>query len=339
VKAAVFRALGEPLVLEEVPDPQPAASDLVLRVRGCGICGSDLHVSCLPPGLPPGTIMGHEFAGEVVEVGREAVGGFRVGDRVCSLPAIGCGRCGACLSGDMMLCPSLLATGLGPVPGAYAEYVRVGSQETLRLPESVDYRCGALVEPLAVALNAVRTSALAPGDDVLVIGAGPIGLAVSTWARLLGARTVVVSEKVAGRLALARRFGATEVVDASREDLAQAFAEHAGGPPDVVFECVGVPGMLMQCIGLARPRGRVVVVGVCMQPDSFLPVAAILKQLQVNFVIAYRRQDFAFTLDMLAAGRIAGPEMVTDVVDLAGFAAAFEALKTPAAQCKVLLEP
>jgi len=115
--AAVFRALGRPLEIAEVPDPKPGASDLVLRVRACGICGSDLHAASLPPGLPPGSVMGHEFAGEVVEVGREAAARFRVGERVCALPFIGCGRCHACLSGDGIRCAQIATTGLGVSPG------------------------------------------------------------------------------------------------------------------------------------------------------------------------------------------------------------------------------
>jgi (R,R)-butanediol dehydrogenase / meso-butanediol dehydrogenase / diacetyl reductase len=339
MRAAVFAGHGKPLEIREVPDPAPGPRELLLRVRGCGICGSDLHVSELPLGLAPGTVMGHEFSGEVVEVGREASGGFRVGERVCALPLIGCGRCAACLSGDGTRCPEILATGLGGVPGAYAEYVRVDAAETLRLPEAVSHRRGALVEPLAVGLHAVHRAALPAGARVLVVGAGPIGLATALWARFLGARDVVVSERAPGRRELAGRFGASGVIDPGREDVAERFAELAGAPPDVVFECVGAPGLIQECIGLAAPRGTLAVVGVCMQPDSLVPAAAVVKELSIRFAVAYRKQDFELTLAMLEQGRIASDEMVTDVVDLDGFAAAFEALKRPTTQCKVVLEP
>ncbi len=339
MKAAVFHAPGEALTIEDVPVPQATGADLVLQVKGCGICGSDLHVSDQPGGLPAGTVMGHEFAGEVVEVGPEVRDRWKVGDRVVSQPFIGCGRCAACLSGDGIRCAEIKTTGLGGVPGAYAEYVRVGDAESLRLPDSVAWRDGALVEPLAVGLHAVNEAALTPGENVLVIGAGPIGLATALWARFQGARSVVVSEKAAGRLALAERFGATATIDASREMVANAFAREAGAPPDVIFECVGVPGMIQQCVGLAPARSRVIVVGVCMQPDTFFPGMAIVKEITLKFVVAYRKQDFALTIDMLDAERITGEGMVTDVIGLDGFAEAFQALKQPTTQCKVMLEP
>jgi (R,R)-butanediol dehydrogenase/meso-butanediol dehydrogenase/diacetyl reductase len=336
--AAVLQALGKPLEIREVPDPKPGPSDLVLRVRSCGICGSDLHAASLPPGLPAGSVMGHEFAGEVVEVGRSAAAQFEIGERVCALPYTACGRCAACLTGEGIRCAQMVSTGLGAAPGAYAEFVKVGAAETLRLPEAVSFREGALVEPLSVGLHAVHEARLEPGANVLVIGAGPIGLSVAVWARFFGARTLMVSEKAAGRRALAERFGATHVIDPTHEMPGVAFAKAAGGPPDVIFECVGVPGMIQQCVLLAPPRGRIVVVGVCAQPDTLFPVFAIVKELTLRFVVGYRKQDFRLTLDMLASERIAGAAMVTDSVDLAALPAAFEALKQPTTQCKVMLE-
>lgn len=339
VKAAVFHELGKPLTIEDVAEPTPDASDLVVRVESCGICGTDLHQASLPPGLPPGAVMGHEFAGEVVEVGREARGDWKTGDRVSALPYIGCGRCAACLTGDGFRCAEVQVTGLGQLPGAYAEYVRVGSSETLRLPDEVSFEDGATVEPLAVGLHAVNKAGLARGETVLVIGAGPIGLVTALWARFFGARVVAVSELAPARLALAEAFGATHTIDASREDVAEAFRKAAGRAPDVIFECVGVPGLLQQCIRLAPARGRIVVVGVCGQPDTIVPALANVKELRLDFVVAWSRNDFAFTIEMLEQGRIQSAPMVTDRVDFAAFPDAFEALKQPAHQCKVLLSP
>jgi (R,R)-butanediol dehydrogenase/meso-butanediol dehydrogenase/diacetyl reductase len=339
MKAAVFHAAGEPMRIEEVPDPEPGPTDLVLCVGSCGICGSDLHAASLPIGMPPGTIMGHEFAGEVVGIGSDLKGAWKVGERVCALPYIGCGSCAGCLAGDGTRCPSLRTTGLGQLPGAYAEYVRVGSHESLRLPPSVGIRDGALVEPLAVGLHAVHQAELSPGANVLVIGAGPIGLTTALWSRFLGARSVVVSERVPSRLSLAAQFGATDVVDASKENVPAAFQKATGASPDVIFECVGVPGLLQQCIAMAPSRARIVVLGVCMQTDTILPGMAILKEIDLRFVLGYRKQEFRFTLDMLDAERIHSGAMITDVVDLDGFPGAFEALKQPSSQCKVMLEP
>ncbi|MGH0030558.1 MAG: zinc-binding dehydrogenase, partial [Myxococcota bacterium] len=213
------------------------------------------------------------------------------------------------------------------------------SSDLLRLPGSVSDRKGALVEPLAVGLHAVKKAALAPGARVLVVGAGPIGLATALWARFFGAGAVVVSEMAASRRDLSERFGATGVVDPAGEEVGARFAALAGGAPDVVFECVGVPGLIQECVGLVRPRGQVVVVGVCMQPDTILPGVAVMKEVALQFVVAYEKQDFDFTLRMLDQGRIASEEMVTDVVGFDRFSQAFEELKQPTTQCKVLLEP
>ena len=333
MKGAVFHGLGQGMTIEQVPDPKPGPGELVLRVKACGICGSDLHATALPPGLPAGTVMGHEFAGEVVEVGADLRGAWNVGDRACALPCIGCGKCRACLDGDTVQCQTLRTTGLGQLPGAYAELVLTGGSESLRLPAGVSFREGALVEPLAVGLHAVNQARLAPGERVMVIGAGPIGLAVTAWARFFGARAVVVNERAPGRL------GATAVADVSKQDPVTVFQRETGGPPDVIFECVGVPGLLQQCIGMARARGRVVVVGVCMQPDMIFPAMAVIKEIELRFVVAYHKRDFELAIEMLDRGRIAGRDMITDVVDLSAFPAAFEALKTPTHQCKVMLEP
>jgi (R,R)-butanediol dehydrogenase/meso-butanediol dehydrogenase/diacetyl reductase len=339
MRAAVLREAGKPLQIEQVPDPTPGPEELVVKVESCGVCGSDLHVSDLRGALPAGTVMGHEFCGVVSEVGRQVAGRFRVGERVCALPLIGCGRCAACVSGDASQCPSLQTTGLGQVPGAYAEYVRVGANEAFRLPESVDHRQGAMVEPLAVGLHAVEKAQLTPGARVLVIGAGPIGLTVSLWARFFGARAVAVSEKAPGRRELAGRFGATDVIDPSREEVGPAFAKLAGGPPDAIFECVGVKGLIQECINLAPNRGRVVVVGVCVHPDVIVPGIAVMKEIDLRFVVAYHKRDFELTLSLLGQRRISSAAMVTDVVDLAHLPVAFEALKRPTTQCKVLVEP
>ena len=128
------------------------------------------------------------------------------------------------------------------------------------------------------------------------------------------------------------------MLDPGAAPLAEAFARAAGGPPELIFECVGVPGMIQQCVLLAPPNGRIVVVGVCMQPDTLFPAFAIVKGLTLHFVVGYRKQDFQLTLDMLGAERIAGAAMITDLVDLAQLPAAFEALKQPSTQCKVMLE-
>ncbi|HEV8297453.1 MAG TPA: alcohol dehydrogenase catalytic domain-containing protein [Acidimicrobiales bacterium] len=313
--------------LIDVPDPSPQSGELLLRVSACGICGSDLKAVA---NMRAGLVMGHEFAGEIVAVAPD-VRGWRVGQRVCALPLIGCGACAPCITGDVAHCATVDMIGVGGSAGAYAEYVRVSARETFELPDAVPTDLGALVEPLAVGLHAVERAALRAGDRVLVLGAGPVGLAVTLWARHLGAGEVVVSDPVPHRRTAAQSLGATGALDPS------------GGLPDdrydVVFECVGVPGMLAAGIAATGTHGRLIVAGVCTKPDPFVPVQALVRELTMHFVMYYRRQDFAFTVDMLRRGRIDAGSLVTDRVDLEGFPAAFEALKHPTTQCKVLVLP
>jgi (R,R)-butanediol dehydrogenase/meso-butanediol dehydrogenase/diacetyl reductase len=328
---AVVVAGPRRLAVETVPDPKPASGEAVVRVAACGICGSDLHVHQLGY-LPAGAILGHEFCGEVVE----AAGGLAVGERVCVLPALSCGRCERCRSGLGMYCAEQRPLGLGQVPGAFAEYVTIAPQHAVRLPPGLDDAHGALVEPLAVALHAVNVARLAAGERCVVVGAGPIGLALVLWARRIGAREVIVSERAPGRRALAERLGATRVVDGADGALAEAVGPDGA---DVVLEAVGAPGLVQECIQHARFRGRVVVVGVCIGPDRFQPAAAVLKELELRFTLAYERADFVRTIDEIERGDLHPGALVTARIGLDGVPAAFEALGRPDADCKVLVQP
>ena len=344
MKAAVLQSIGSPLVIEDIPDPEPGLSDLVLKVGACGICGTDLHMSeNTDPNvgwrvLPSGCVMGHEFAGEVVAVGREARGDWRKGDRVTALPWIGCGDCPACRTGRGFRCSQGLMRASAELPGAYAEYCRVGSGEAFRLPDSVSFAEGALVEPLAVGLNAVRRANLRPADRVLIVGAGPVGLSVALWCRFYGAQHIVVSDLVAARAERSLTLGATAAIDASQGEVSQRAAEAAGGPPQVVFDCVGVPGSLQLAVDYASLDSRVVVVGLCMAGDHLFPTKALVKELDISFAFIYRQEDFATVVHLLGQGRIDAAPMISDRVDLAGFSTAFEDLKQPNTQIKVMLE-
>jgi (R,R)-butanediol dehydrogenase/meso-butanediol dehydrogenase/diacetyl reductase len=346
MKAAVFKTHGASLVIEDVPDPEPGPHDLVLKVKACGICGTDLHWSehtVEDVGwrvLDPNTIMGHEFAGEVVEVGKEARGDWRVGDRVCAQPWIGCGTCDACRAGRGYLCSSISLRASADVSGAYAEFTRIGSTETLRLPDSVSFQEGAMVEPLAVGLNSVRRAGLVSGDTVLIVGAGPVGLSVALWCRFFGARHVIVSDLVAARAEGAAAMGATAAIDASTEDVTAAVERIAGSGPRVVFDCVGVRGSLQHSIDLAPHDARIMVVGLCMAQDHIFPAKALTKELDIGFVFVYHRADFDMVVDMLGQGRIDALSMVTSSVGFDAFPDAFDDLKAgPTDQIKVMLEP
>jgi (R,R)-butanediol dehydrogenase/meso-butanediol dehydrogenase/diacetyl reductase len=229
------------------------------------------------------------------------------------------------------------AIGLGPAPGALAEYVAVSPHNLVKLPAGVGSELGALVEPLAVGLHAVNGARIRPDQAALVLGAGPVGLAVVLWLRHLGARTIVVSEKSEGRRAVAARLGATEVVEPA--GLLPACQRHAPEGIDAVFEATGVPGLIGQGIASVAFRGRVVVVGVCNHPDTIFPLAGILKEATVHFVLAYELADFRYTVAMLEQGRIDPSPMITDRIGLAGVPAMFETLARPTTQAKVLIAP
>lgn len=340
MKAAVFKEVGSPLVVENVEDPVPEATGLVMKVSYCGVCGTDLHAT--REGLTTaccGQVLGHEYVGEIVDVGKDAEGDWKVGDRVCALPFIACGKCLPCAAGHFFECQNKRTSGVD-APGGFAEYVATGARETLRLPDSLELQSASLVEPLAVGIHAVRIADVKAGSRVLVIGAGPIGLTVALWARFFGARDVVVSELASSRSALAKKMGATSVIQpdpaAGAEDLLAQYIAEAGGPPDVIFECVGAPGLLQQCIEIAPQRGKIIPVGVCEKPDAIMPFFGLVKELQIQFAIAYTKDDFETCLAMLAEGRIDVSPMITDIVSLDDLPDAFEALRTPSHQCKVL---
>ena len=341
MRAAVFKEMSKPLVIETLADPVPGPHDIILKVRNCGVCGSDLHMteptSVMPLAL--GSVMGHEFAGEVVDVGKAATHLWKPGDRVAGFPVICCGEHSPCLAlgGGLGACAKMVPVGLGHSHGAYADYVKIGASSGYRLPANVNFREGAMVEPLAVGLHAVDMAKMPRGATVLVIGAGPVGLATMLWANFLGARHVIVSEKAEIRRQMAAKFGATDAVDPS-QPLTPQVEKIAGKAPDVIFECVGVPGLLNNAM-MEAPRGcRIVVAGVCQQADMIMPLIGIVKELEIQFVLGYRHADFDYVIAMIASDRVDVGHMLTDVVDLNGLPSAFEALRKPTHQCKVMLE-
>ncbi|MEE4300641.1 MAG: zinc-binding dehydrogenase [Pseudomonadales bacterium] len=350
MRAVVMRA-GQ-LLLEQVPDPVPTAGEVVVRSLACGICGSDLHalkhthemVAAAGPlsfDAERDVVMGHEFCGEVME----RTGRFAAGTRVTSVPMTRHGDAVASVGYS------------NDVPGAYGEYLLLTEQMLLPVPNGLATDHAALTEPMAVGLHAVEMSRLTPEDVPLVIGCGPVGLAVIAALKLKGAGPVVAADFSPARRALAEACGADVVIDPAEhspyarwEALAALSArgerlpEHplTGEPtlrPGVFFECVGIPGVIDQMMVGAQRGCRFVVVGVCMQDDVIRPLLGITKELNLQFVLGYTPEEFAATLEHIAQGRIDVSRLVTGHVGLAGVADAFETLASPAHHCKIVVEP
>ena len=311
-----------------VPDPTPGPGELVLQVSGCGVCGSDLKAR---GAMPSGTVMGHELCGEVVATGERVGDPWRIGVRAAVLPVVSCGSCDRCRSGDVAHCAAASLVGLGGEPGGFAEYVRVSAALSFPLPESVPEHAGLLVEPFAVGLHTARAAHIGAGDRVLVIGGGSVGLTSACWARELGATQVTVSDPVAARRDAATHFGATAVIDPTVEEL--------GGPYDVVLECVGAPGLLDVCASVAEHHGRIVVAGVCADPDPLQQLVPLLKELTIAFSVYYSPEEFRTVIAAFESGRIDPVPLLSRTVGLDALDELFASLGGGSEDLKVAVDP
>ena len=340
MRAAVMR--GGRLVVDTLADPVPGPGEVLVKTLACGICGSDLHALTHAPklvdaareaGVPftmdpaRDVVMGHEFCAEVLEFGPETQRTLRPGERVVSMPLA-------------MGADGVQAVGYSnDFPGGYGELMRLSEFFVLPVPNGLRTDHAALTEPMAVGVHAVAKARLEPGDAPLVIGCGPVGLAVIAALRLRGAEPIVAADFSPARRALAERMGAHVVVDPARERAIDAWQAAAGARPAVVFECVGVPGLLDQIMREAPREARIVVAGVCMEDDRIRPMLGINKELSVQFVLGYTPLEFADTLRDIAEGRIPVAPLVTGRVGVDGVPGAFQTLARPDAHAKILVEP
>ncbi len=333
MRAVVMQGLHQPLALETVPDPTPGEGEVVVKVGRCGICGSDLHMTEDPAyGVNKGDVLGHEFAGEVVALGK-GTEGLKIGDLVSVIPLKSCGQCASCKSGEVAWCDSFGLQG-----GGYAEYAVTRPNQCIRLPQSASMADGAIIEPLAVALHGVNMSGMKPGDKVLILGAGPIGLAVAFWARRKGAADVVIQDLSTFQQERALKMGATDF-SVSPDDPIAGAARVLGGKADIVFECVGVPGLIAQAVDQVRNRGTICLLGLCTKPDTFNSFAMLSKEVRLITSAFFTRQEYEEALDALDAGAAEPRELVTDTISLADTPARFEALRKRTHECKVLIAP
>jgi threonine dehydrogenase-like Zn-dependent dehydrogenase len=357
MRAAVMR--GRKLVADTIPDPVPGPGEVLVRTLACGICGSDLHAlkyadrmleAARDSGggfaldLKRDVVMGHEFCAEVLDHGPGCTRALEPGTRVVSMP--------------------ILLRQSGPrtvgydneVNGGYAEYMLLSELLCLPVPNGLSSEHAALTEPMAVGWHAVQKANLTAEDVPLVIGCGPVGLSVIAGLKLRKVAPIVAADFSPRRRKLAETLGADVVVDPRERSPYETWAGLAErkdgaapeglfgmlGPnlrPAVIFECVGVPGVLDAIMRGAPRNARVVVVGVCMEPDQIRPMLGINKELNLQFVLGYTPFEFADSLRHLAEGSIPVDPLVTGRVGIDGVAGAFEELANPERHAKILVEP
>lgn len=322
--------------VETVPDPTPAPDGVVLAVSACGLCGTD-HSIYRSRLLPDGAILGHEFAGTVVEVGAH-VREWEVGDRAAVLPIPYCGRCELCAAGRQNLCIAGLGEmmGCGGAPGALAELVAAPLSSLRRLPSSLEPHLGALVEPLAVAWRAVNLGDVSPGTRVGVIGLGPLGLFAGLIARQKGA-LVFGTDIRPKRVAWAHRLGLGAFLADDQPDV--RIRDLTGGGPEVVFEASGRPEAIERAANLSRVGGRVVLVASYHTPAQMTPGSWFNRGVSLLPSIAYTPGEFEEALDSIASRRIDVAPLITSVHPLAEVGAVFERFATQSEDVKLLIDP
>ncbi|MEY2447207.1 MAG: hypothetical protein QOH79_683 [Acidimicrobiaceae bacterium] len=339
------------LVVDDIPEPTPKPGQVVVRTLACGICGSDLHAlqhgdlmvemseqaGPMPEGmmtphimdLSRDVVMGHEFVAEVVEIG-ENVGNSNVGDIVVSMPM------------------TFDEHGIYPIgysneyPGGYGELMALSDMLAIRVPNGLAADHAALTEPMAVGVHAVNKSRIQQGEAAVVLGCGPVGLAVIADLHRKGIEPIVAADFSAKRRDLAKVLGAHEAVDPRLEPAVEAWrrvdARHANRNL-VIYEAVGVPGMIDAAIASAPRNARILVVGVCMQPDTIRPMLAIGREISLQFVLGYDPMEFADTLRAIAEGELTAAPMITGHVGIDGVPQAFADLADPEAHAKILVVP
>jgi threonine dehydrogenase-like Zn-dependent dehydrogenase len=358
MRAAVMR--NQKLVVDDISTPKLGPGEVLVKTLACGICGSDLHtlkhaeklveVSRRSGGifnmdLSRDIVMGHEFCAEIVDHGLDTKKNLKVGTRVCSMPIL------------------IRSNGVQTVgysnenPGGYAEYMRLTEALLLQVPNGLPTEQAALTEPMAVGLHAVEKARLDQEDVPLVIGCGPVGLAVIASLRMKGVRPIVAADFSPRRRELAEAVGADVIINPAEKSPYESWREAAvwsdpsrapelpvwvPGPPlrpAVIFECVGVPGVIDQIMASAPQGARIVVVGVCMEQDAIQPMLGINKELNLQFVLGYTREEFTSMLHHIAEGKIPTEPLITGKVGVEGVAQAFEDLGSPEYHAKIMVEP
>lgn len=338
IKAAVLHGVKN-ITVEDVPEPKIEPGGVIIKVSHCGICGSDNHTyERGPRGGRLGQIPGHEFSGDIVEVGA-GISGVRKGDRVVVMSGRGCGECYWCQRGDFIRCSRLVMVGLG-IPGAFAEYVLVPNFSlglyAAKLPSSLSYEEGATAEPVSVAWHAVTQAQPKPGDSVVVIGAGFIGLAIIQILKSMGVKQVIASGHRTKRLQLAKESGADLVVDGAKEDIVPIVAKVTDGKgADIVFDVAGTETSFRQALQMVHRGGKVDLVGLYGQPFSWTP--SIVGS-DVSLIGCGLRWDLPGAVDLMKKGRVRTKPLITHQFLLSQVKEAFDTALGVADAVKVIVK-
>ncbi|ANS73480.1 butanediol dehydrogenase [Paenibacillus yonginensis] len=337
------------LRIETIEEPVTAKGQVKIKIEWCGICGSDLHEYAAGPifisqGAPhPLTheeapvVMGHEFSGQVVEVG-EGVTRFKTGDRVVVEPIFNCGECAACRQGKYNLCEQMGFLGLAGGGGGFSEYVATEEHRVHKIPESVSFEQGALVEPSAVALYAVRQSQFKVGDRAVVFGAGPIGLLVIEALKASGASSIYAVELSQERRNKAEELGAIGINPAEQDVIAEICRLSDGGA-DVAFEVTGVPVVLQQAIQSTRIGGQIMIVSIFEKEAAIHPNQIVMQERNIAGIIGYR-DVFPAVISLMEQGYFSAEKLVTKRIALDdAVEQGFEALLKEKNQVKILVTP
>ncbi len=343
MKALLLRAYNE-FELTEFPEPAIAADEVLVRVKACGICGSDVHGMTGSTGrrIPP-IVMGHEASGVIARTGA-AVTTWHAGDRVTFDSTVYCGECDFCRAGRFNLCDRRCVLGVSCGDyrrhGAFADFVAVPQRILYRMPDAVPFEQAAMVEALSVAVHAVNRGTPKPGEFVLVIGTGMIGLLVIQVLRARGCGPIIAVDRDAGRLAEARRNGATHTLVASADNLAPQIQQLAGrGGVEVAFEVVGATQPIQLAVDATRKGGRIVLVG-NFSPRAELPLQAVVSREITLLGSCSSNGEYPESLELLASGKVNVSSLISAIAPLAEGASWFERLhKTEPGLMKVVLVP
>ncbi len=334
MKAAVINGPGDIRLIEK-PVPRPGPGEVLVRVEYCGICGSDLH-AYKSGFFPSEVVIGHEFSGIIVEAGPGEVN-LTGGERVTGNNNTPCGSCCLCLTGSDNLCPEMRRLGIAD-HGALAEYVAVPAESIYCLPETTPLDEAALAEPLSVALHAAKRSQCSPGQEVVIIGAGTIGLILLALLKQRGIEKIAVIEPLSNRADVAFKMGATAVINPQKDYISSAIASFCGKQgPAFVFECAGLPETINEALSLAAANGTVFILGICHQPVEINFLSLVTREINIVPAFSKTRADFQEAVELISAGKIKISPLISQIISLQELETGFTA---PADEyIKILVRP